>query len=70
MRKKLGGAYPRRGADLREGAYQNLDSKGGANPREGASLREGVKPNKYGKYKWDNLQVSFYLYLILQASEN
>ena len=40
--KNVRGAYPRRGVNLREGAYQNLESEGGA------SLREGAKPNKYG----------------------
>ena len=39
MRKKLRGAYPGGSANLREGAYQNLDSKGGANPGKGADLR-------------------------------
>ena len=36
------------GANLRDGSYQNLDSKRGANPRESANLREGAKLNKYG----------------------
>ena len=40
MRKKLGGA------NLREGAYQNFDSRGG-----GANPRDGAEPNKYGMFQ-------------------
>ena len=41
---KLGGAYLNGGANLREGACRNLDSKVGIR-----DLREGAKPNKYDK---------------------